>query len=130
MVNGMLVLALGRYMGEHSKWFCNPCEQKVRQRNDGKEMCCDCFSYISVLTDAVKDISENQKEMSNNFKQIQSDHLEMKTTLLGRSHGNDNGHFVHDDLSGNVLRPSLNETVLIGIRRLLLKKLKIGKIMT
>lgn len=97
-------------LGEHSKWFCNPCEQKVRQRNDGKEMCCDCFSYISVLTDAVKGISENQKEMSNNFKQIQSDHLEMKTTLLGKSHGNDNGHFVHDDLSGNVLRPSLNET--------------------
>lgn len=94
-------------LGKHSKWFCDPCERKVKKnKEDNKEMCCDCFSYVNVLTDTVKEITENQREMSKNFQKIQIEQIEMKESMRTMTQ-------CYDDVTGQdeIYRNIENETI-------------------
>lgn len=66
-----------KIMGNHNKWFYTPCEETFHKRKDEK-MCCDCFSYISIPTDSVKELSENHKEMSHSLNLIMMEQKNMR----------------------------------------------------
>lgn len=90
-------------LGNHNKWFCISCEKTFNQRKDGK-MCCDCFSYISILTDSVKELSENHKGMSHNLNLVMMEQKNMRKYIK------------EDDATGasemeyNQLRPSIEDS--------------------
>lgn len=67
-------------LGNHNKWFCTPCEKTFLKRKDEK-VCCDCFSYISILTDSIKELSDNQKEMSHNLSRVMLEQKDMRKCI-------------------------------------------------
>lgn len=68
-------------LGNNSRWFCTPCEKTFQRRNKDKQVCCECFSYITILTDSLKELSDNQKEMSDNLNQVRQEQSDMKKSL-------------------------------------------------
>lgn len=58
----------------NNKWFCLPCEQVfkkyISRKDESKDVCCECFNYICILTDSIKDLTDNQREMSVNLNKL------------------------------------------------------------
>lgn len=48
-------------LGKKRRWFCDRCEITVNKGKSDKGVCCDCFSYINILIECIKDVTENQK---------------------------------------------------------------------
>lgn len=74
-------------------WFCEHCIlwlDSIKKRSDSdvvssdkndKPMCCECFSYIKVLTDELSSLSSNYKAMSENIISLGDEQNKIRSTL-------------------------------------------------
>lgn len=76
-------------------WFCDGCkvwlcsaktmrdkqDEEVKSTLNVNSVCCECFSYIKILTDEVSQMSTNYKHMSENILSLGDEQNKMRSQL-------------------------------------------------